>query len=300
MPTGRNPIHRWPAWIEPALADDYTVKTEDRRVNADFELNSHFLVQFNTDESTIECSLLLDSLQSNWFEAFERDLLKQGSRWFLIDLWIGGQMKEHRARFKERPEANTRDGEEWIQYKFTLEIVRREGLTDLSSDTGTDIPTWPETMPVPVIDSYVVKPQDRRQKSELDIGTLFRIAFDTDESTTTCILLLNHEEANWFEAFERDILKQGSRWFKMPLWIGGQMFEQKVRFATRPEAKKESPTHTAYSFELDIAYREGLMEPEWVEYLLDMDPYEFMRLEDRVQIIVNIRYPNSLPFSASL
>ena len=39
----------------------------------------------------------------------------------------------------------------------------------------------------------------------------------------------------YIEAFERDFLIQGSRWFWLPLWVAGQMTDHLVRFKTRPQ-----------------------------------------------------------------
>ena len=128
MPSKRNPVYRWPDWMPPPVVDGYSVKTDDRRGRADFDEGTRLRIIFNTDESTIDCTVFLDSLQSNWLETFERDVLKQGGRYFMMPLWIGGKMVSHRAKFKGRPEMNSREGFEWAQYSFILEVNRREGL----------------------------------------------------------------------------------------------------------------------------------------------------------------------------
>ena len=132
MPTAREPIYRWPAWMPPPLTDGYTVKPEDRRGRPDFPIRGQFRVEFRTDEAVAACALFLNALQSNWFEAFERGLLRQGTRWFRMDLWVGGQMIEHRVRFRERPQQSGRTGLEYARYTFQLDLFRREGLRKLN------------------------------------------------------------------------------------------------------------------------------------------------------------------------
>jgi len=132
MPTAREPVYRWPKWMPPPLVDGYTVKPEDRRLAGDFGINSQFRVEFRTDETTAACALILDTLQANWFETFERDLLRQGHRWFFMGLWVGGQMIEHRVRFRERPAMDAKYGVEWARYSFQLDVFRREGLRRLN------------------------------------------------------------------------------------------------------------------------------------------------------------------------
>ena len=156
---------------------------------------------------------------------------------------------------------------------------------------------WPEELPVPLVDGYGVAPEDRRSRAEFDIGSHARVVFDTDETAASVLIVLESELSHLFETFERDVLKQGSQWFVMPLWVAGQMADHLVRFRTRPEQNGrmgEETTH--YSFELDISWRQGLMDEDLTIFLVENDPYEFMRFEDLLQIVVNEKYPRSLPF----
>ena len=155
---------------------------------------------------------------------------------------------------------------------------------------------WPDWLKPPLMDGYGVKPEDRRVRADFDIGSQFRIEFDTDETTASCQLWLEPIGANWLEAFERDLLVQGSRWFLMPLWVGGQMADHRVRFKARPEITEVRGHWSKYTFQLDVSRREGLMDRGLAELLLEIDPYEFMKFEDLLQIVVNEKYPRSLPF----
>ena len=129
MPSPRNEIHRWPDWLRPALVDGYGVKVEDRRVRSDFDIGSQFRIEFDTDETVASCSLFLDRIQADWFEAFERDILVQGSRWFLMPLWVGGKLIDHLVRFRSRPELSEKRGD-FSRYSFQLDVSKREGLMD--------------------------------------------------------------------------------------------------------------------------------------------------------------------------
>jgi len=162
---------------------------------------------------------------------------------------------------------------------------------------------WPSWLDVAVVEGYTVVPEDRRQSSDLEIGTQLRVVFDTDETTITCQLVLDSLSANWFEAFERDILVQGSRWFWLPVWVGGQTIDHLVRFKTRPQLGTREPGeegYSVYSFELNVGKRQGLMEKEWVEFWLENDPYIFVQYEDKLQHVVNVLYPKALPFNTPL
>jgi hypothetical protein len=156
---------------------------------------------------------------------------------------------------------------------------------------------WPAWMGYPLVDGYGIEPQDRRLASEMDIGTIYRVEFDTDETIATCTLFLNALQAKWFESFERDFLRQGSRWFKLKLWLGGELLEHTVRFRERPKLTAKDWEYSTYSLTLDVAKREGLMETFWVDVLIDIPPFLLRELDEILQPVVNIDYPLALPFA---
>lgn len=157
---------------------------------------------------------------------------------------------------------------------------------------------WPGWMKYPLVDGYGVEPADRRIVTEMEVGSITRVEFDTDETSVSCSLFLDALGSNWFEAFERDFLRQGSKWFKWKLWIGGRLTEQTVRFKDRPKLTEKSGQYCTYTFTLDLGKREGLMPTELVEILTYLDPKEFMASAELLQKTVNVDLPESLPFAA--
>jgi hypothetical protein len=155
-----------------------------------------------------------------------------------------------------------------------------------------EIHRWPDWMPVPLQDGYGVAPEDRRVRSDFDIGSMFRIEYDTDETVISCRLEVNETEANFFEAFERDLLVQGSRWFLMPLWVGGQMMDHLVRFKTRPELSgKELSGEATYTFKLEISKREGLMGEGLIWLLILFGPEDLYHWFNRLHHILHDEMP---------
>ena len=110
--------------------------------------------------------------------------------------------------------------------------------------------TWPDWMPAPQHDSFSIQPEDRRLTTETEAGSIIRYQFDTDVNVADCTIVLNSFQSNWFEAFERDVLAQGTVWFNFPLWIGGEVSYAKCRFKTRPKAGNLIGHHTTYTFSL--------------------------------------------------
>ena len=149
-------------------------------------------------------------------------------------------------------------------------------------------------MPNAQADGYGIHPVDRRLSTETESGNIIRRQFDTDENEADCSLVLNQLQSNWFEAFERDMLGQGSVWFYMPLWVGGELENHLVRFKTRPKAGNLVGLHTTYSFTLSVAKRE-IMPRNVAELLYQYGPDFFtddlMSIASRLHEILHVESP---------
>lgn len=140
---------------------------------------------------------------------------------------------------------------------------------------------WPSWMPVAQRPNYAYEPTDRRSKTEMEVGSVLRVNFDTDESTLDCTLILNSLQAQWFEKFERDFLSQGARWFQMPIQIAGCIEWHTVRFAQRPKAGNLiGPRYTTYTLKLDLQQRDLKMCDEVAALLLCVVPSEIINAAD--------------------
>lgn len=149
---------------------------------------------------------------------------------------------------------------------------------------------WPDWMPKPQVSGYGIQPVDRRTKTEMEVGGVYRAEFDTDENECSCSLVLNHDESSWFEAFERDLLKQGSVWFEMPLWVGGAVEQHIVRMKDRPKAGSLIGLHTTYTLSLDVKKRD-LMSSDEAEALLWYKPYELRLYDSMLQHVMHVQMP---------
>lgn len=143
--------------------------------------------------------------------------------------------------------------------------------------TSDNLYTWPKWMPLPQQNDYGYDLTDRRSKTDMEVGSVLRVNFDTDEGTVDCTLICNCTQALWLENFEQKYLRQGATWFKMPLQFANSIDWHTVRFATRPKAKLKGPRHTVYTFKLEFDKRELW----FCEILFDMfnciTPTEFMQ-----------------------
>lgn len=131
-----------------------------------------------------------------------------------------------------------------------------------------EIYCWPGWMPKAQQSNYSYEPVDRRTKSDMEVGSILRVNYDTDETTLTCKLILDRLQSQWFEVFEQKLLNQGAKWFRMPIQIAGCIEWHTVRFANRPKATIFAPHYTQYDFTLDIWKRDFALCPGIVEFLL--------------------------------
>jgi len=292
-----NTLPVWPYWMPMSQRSGYTYEPVDRTVKTEMEVGSIKRIEFDTDETTITCSMILrNDTELEFFEKFERDVLKQGTSWFQMPLWIAGRQDLYTIRFNGRPKMQEILGSHHAKVAFKLDIERRillepeidletvcarrpdhDAVTetaDADAVTGTAgaetetmtkpvLPIWPYWMPIPQRTGYAYEPADRTVKTKIEMGGINHLEFDTDETTITCSMILRtDQELEFFEKFERDVLKQGTSWFQMPLWIAGRQDLYTVRFNGRPKMQEILGSHHAkVAFKLDIE-RRILLEPE--------------------------------------
>ena len=150
---------------------------------------------------------------------------------------------------------------------------------------------WPDWMPHPQVNGYGIQPVDRRTKTDMEMGGIYRVEFDTDECTCNCTLILNRDQAAWFEVFERDLLKQGSVWFELPLWVGGNVERHVVRMQDRPRAGELIGLHTTYTLTLDVRRRNISMCQGVAELLTCYTPSSLGKIMDMFSVLIDETAP---------
>jgi hypothetical protein len=118
-----------------------------------------------------------------------------------------------------------------------------------------EIIIWPEWLDIPLRDEYNYSPADRRAKADMEIGSRYRVLFDTDETTLSCNFYLRHDQRLFFESFEKHVLRQGSVWFEMPLLTGMVVEKHTVRFKERPKIGDFKNGYAIVSMVLDLEER---------------------------------------------
>lgn len=161
---------------------------------------------------------------------------------------------------------------------------------------------WPDWMPAPQQDGFKVEPVDTRTTSDMEIGSVIREEFRTDQQVASGKLVLNQVQAAWFEGFEQRLLHQGSRWFQFPLWISGEIQYRLVRMQKRSYLGQVNGLHSVYAVTLDVESRD-LLDDELLELLLYYSPEEIVWAADRLHVILHgeapgvTRIPADLPWA---
>ena len=148
---------------------------------------------------------------------------------------------------------------------------------------------WPASFDVPQRAGYSYSPTDRRAKAEMEIGSRYRVLFDTDETILNCDFILKYDQLAFFEAFEKHMLKQGSLWFRMPILTAGNIEHHTVRFRERPKMSEFRNGIALISMVIDVAERNTFGEAEtWILY--EFGP-EVFTLFDRLHVILHVEAP---------
>lgn len=116
----------WPKWMPAPQQASFSMRPEDRRI-ASSTVGTAFFRGFGGDVCTADCTVVLNQLQSEWLEEFERDVLVHGSKWFKFPLWYSGEVHWEKCRFKTRPKISGFTGKS-TEYQFTLYVEKRSEL----------------------------------------------------------------------------------------------------------------------------------------------------------------------------
>lgn len=146
--------------------------------------------------------------------------------------------------------------------------------------------SWPLWLPKPLQSGFSMQPEDRRIASST-VGTSFQQGFGGDVCIAECTVILNPQQALWFERWERDDLVHGTRWFQFPVWYAGQVYWEDCRFKTRPKASGKHGFHMQFQFSLYVRRRTELMPDCMTNILACFPPCFFVELDAGLAAVVS-------------
>lgn len=278
----------WPCWMPVPEPASYSYENIDVSTYSKMEIGGIKRRNFDVDAANIQCKMTLDQCQVAFLEALENDLLQQGQVWFRMPLLLGGQIADYKVRFASRPKiAGIRAT--FTEVTFSL-YVGRKMLTPWVFPTVEehDLPVWPSELPNLLQSGYGYELADNTLSGNSNLPTRKRVEFlQIDEATVTGTLWLTYPQLHIFTLFERDVLRNGVRWFKLPLWISGDRLPYKVRFLEPPSVSFTSGTYASVSFSLEMSERE-LLDPYVVILLLTFSPDELFVFSEKLHYALHV------------
>lgn len=285
----------WPCWLPLPEQETYQYEQIDPTKFLQMEIGSLRRRTFDFDALTISCSLILDECQAAFFETFENDLMKQGTLWFYMPLLLGGQILDYRVRFNSRPKVTGVKGFNTL-FSFSIFVGRRR-LQPVNADSGyldpasNVLPVWPTWMPNLLQDGYSYELIDNVLVGAKDIPTRKRVDFlQIDEGVVSAKFIFNHQQLAFFEAFERDILRDGCRWFSLPLWVAGERKSYRVRFREKPKQSMLTGISCSVTVSLEFSQRE-LLDPDLATWLLYLSPENIEFVMTGLHSVVHEKMP---------
>lgn len=156
-----------------------------------------------------------------------------------------------------------------------------------------ELPQWPDWMPVPMLSGYGVEIIDRSVSTEMEIGTIKRVQFDSDETHIPVTIFLDALQRTWFQTWERDVLRHGCSWFEMPILIGEKLEKYRVQILGRPKLDSFTgapPHYCQATFTVQIERRK-LWDCGVMEIFKCLSPGEFTSIATGLHSILEKQMP---------
>lgn len=127
---------------------------------------------------------------------------------------------------------------------------------------------YPETLPLPGIDGYTLKPESSSTSTQFESGAeRKRKNYRQPHSTFAVSWLFNSEQLMQFEEFFRDDLEDGVEWFDIDLLNGMGVNPMSARFMGEYSVSPQSSQLFTVTATLEVSNRPLLTEMQYQSYL---------------------------------
>lgn len=118
------------------------------------------------------------------------------------------------------------------------------------------MPTWPATLPHPLIDGYSLQILDNCERVQMEAGhARVRKMLAGDKDFLTVNWLMTNEQFTAFRAWYRDEVSEGAAWFDTQMDYDGQGLKAvEARFASKWTVRHERPFRWRVAARLEIKY----------------------------------------------
>lgn len=155
--------------------------------------------------------------------------------------------------------------------------------------------TWPQTLPLPTVQGYVVQPGDSILRTEMEAGLARQRRRFTDVPTKVSVRwIMRRDQYAIFEGWYRWHAKEGANWFAITLLGGLGLLEQEARF-TRQFSSRLLAGGTLWEVTSELEIRERpVLDEGLLNLLLSEDAQGIITAADGLHILVHQTMPARL------
>lgn len=151
--------------------------------------------------------------------------------------------------------------------------------------------SWPNTLPLPTIDGYGIRPGEAILRTEMEAGPARqRRRYTQVPSRITVRWVLRREQFALFEAWYRWTAKEGGEWFEIDLLGGLGLLPQDARFTRQFDARIVAGILWEVRSELEIRERPTLSEGA-MAILLEEDLPGLLGSVDALHTLIHTTLP---------
>lgn len=243
-------VAAWPAALpyQPPI-DDLAHLMPEPRLRTETEAGPARVRRLSTVAITrVEMSLEFTRQQYELWRGWHRWSIRQGADWFDMPIFTAASYETLSVRLVKSPPAPRPAGNRWrlpfLVETYDMPVIELEDLD----------PVWPEGLPYePVPDS--LEPEDHAEllRGEGDEGPIdVRRRFVNTPGKQRLAWDLTLAQYATFRAWYRLALRDGVRWFELPVWTGDRYRDCQVRWAEPPEARLRGGRLWRVSGRLDL------------------------------------------------
>lgn len=154
--------------------------------------------------------------------------------------------------------------------------------------------SWPDTLPLPTVEGYVVSPQEAVLRTEMESGPARqRRRFRQTPTRITVRWLLGEYHFALFEAWYKFHADEGGQWFQITLLGGLGLLPHDARFTRQFDARLLPARRWEVRGELEIRERPTL-DAGAVSLLLEVEPTALLKVIAELHRLVHVTAPNQL------
>ena len=128
----------WPHWLPvPERNSNGYALLNEAILRTEMDVGSLARLKYKVDQVKISCQCIMRDCEIEWLEAFEAERLNQGQTWFLMPIWVAGNIEHYMVQFTDRPKVSQVKGDDnWVDLKLRLKSRRLPPVDGITYGEG--------------------------------------------------------------------------------------------------------------------------------------------------------------------